>query len=287
MLRRYCTSLVAIFFSVAFVAAANAHNLWLNPDTHFPAVGTTVDIGIGWGHKYPASRSDEEIKDGRVEEIKAISPEGKTIELTKVSASLYQLVIDKPGAWLVTAKIKQGFFTMTPSGRKWGDKKAVENAVKCTNFHIQAKTVIIAGGSDKNLNGMAGQLLELIPVTDFSRITAGDDFKVQVLFDGKPLADAKLKATYAGFEPKGGDRPKPPAKAEGTPPKRPADGKKPKRPKRHYPAEAQTDAQGNAVLKLKNAGYWMITISHRCPYSDLETCDEYMHNVAFTFEVPK
>ena len=289
MLRRFCIALVAVFFSVAFAAAANAHNLWLNPANHFPAVGTTVDIGIGWGHKYPANRIDGEIKDGQLEEIKAVDPDGKTVELTKVSTCLYRLAIDKPGAWLIAARIKPGFFTMTPEGRKWGDKKTVENADKCTNFHIQAKTVLIAGGNDKNLGGTTGQPLEIVPVTDFSGIKAGDDFAVQVLFNGQPLADATVSAAYAGFEFPGMDhgKQKPPAKAEGTPPKPPADGKMPKRPKRVYPAEAQTDAQGNAVLKLKTAGYWMITMSHRCPFADLETCDEYMHNVAFTFEVPK
>ena len=39
---------VLLFF---LLGRAGAHNLWLNPDTHYPEVGQTVDIGIGWGHK--------------------------------------------------------------------------------------------------------------------------------------------------------------------------------------------------------------------------------------------
>ncbi|WP_083456422.1 DUF4198 domain-containing protein [Desulfosarcina cetonica] len=179
------------------------------------------------------------------------------------------------GRWLITARVKPGFFTMTPDGRKWGNKKAVENAVKCTNFHLQAKTVLIAGGSDKNLGGVTGQPLEIIPITDPSKIKAGDGLAVQVLFNEKPLADATVRATYAGFN------------AEDIAPHKPAPPEKKDTKKRHhhYPVETSTDAQGKAALQLKNAGYWMVTISHRCPFADLETCDEYMHNVAFTFEV--
>ncbi|BBO89525.1 DUF4198 domain-containing protein [Desulfosarcina ovata] len=290
MLRKtYVVLMVTLFCSLVFGGAVHAHNLWLNPDNYFPAVGTTVEIGIGWGHKYPANRVDQQIRDGQLEAIQAVDPNGGTVDLTKISTGKYQLAIDKPGAWLITARIKPGFFTMTPEGRKWGNKKAVENAVKCTNFHIQAKTVLIAGGSAKNLGGAAGQSVEIIPITDPSGIKAGDELAVQVLFNGKPLADASLKATYAGFGPQGMDHhhQKPPAKPEGAPPKPPADGKKPPRHKSHYPVETTTDAQGKAVLQLKNSGYWMIMLSHRCPFADSATCDEYMYNMAFTFEVSK
>lgn len=286
MLRKaFVVLMVTVFCSLAFGGAAHAHNLWLNPDNYFPAVGTTVEIGIGWGHTYPANRVDQQVKDGQLENIQAVDPSGATVDLTQISTGKYQLAIDKPGAWLITARVKPGFFTMTPDGRKWGNKKTVENAVKCTNFHLQAKTVLIAGGSDKNLGATAGQPLEIIPITDPSKIKAGDELAVQVVFNGQPLADATVRATYAGFEPKGGDHPKPPAKPEGTPPKPPADGKMPPHPKNHYPVETSTDAQGKAVLQLKNAGYWIIMLSHRCPFADAATCDEYMYNMAFTFEV--
>ena len=263
---------------IAFCPPVSAHNLWLNPADHFPQVGATVDIGIGWGHKYPANRVDQEIKDGRVENITAVDPDGKTVDLTKVSADLYQLKIDKPGAYLVSARIKSGFFTNTPQGRKWGNKKEVANAVKCTNFHIQAKTVLIAGAKDTNLTRPAGQGLEVIPQNDLSRIKPGDTLNIQVLYEGKPLADAAVRATYAGFESEHGAPPEPPAPGK--------DGKRPsKGHSHHFPVQTQTDAQGKAALQLDKAGYWMIMLSHRCPFADTGTCDEHMYNMAFTFEV--
>ena len=278
MLRKAHIVLIAIvFFSIAFGTAAHAHNLWLNPSDHFPDVGTTVDIGIGWGHKYPANRADQDIKEGRVEEIKALDPDGKTIDLSKVSVDRYQLKIDKPGAYLVTAHIKPGFFTTTPEGRKWGNKKEIANPIKCTNFHIQAKTVIIAGGKEQNLTGVAGQPLEIIPLNNLYNLKPGDPLTIKLLFEGKPLPEATVRATYAGFDAQD-------IAPHKQPPKEKMDAKK--RHHRHFPVETQTDAQGKAVLQLNKAGYWMVMLSYRCPFADAGTCDEYMYNMAFTFEVP-
>jgi len=264
--------LLAAVMLFAVCPAACAHNIWLNPSNQFPEVGTTVDIGIGWGHKFPANRVDEELKKGRVEVIQAIDPDGMAVSLSKVSTGLYRLKIDKPGAYLVTARIKPGFFTKTPKGRKWGNKTTVPNAVKCTNYHIQGKTILIAGGSDKNLTQTAGQPLEIVPLTNFQRMKPGDALSVKLLFDGKPLPDVKVKATYAGFEA-----------ADTAPHKQAAKGHK--RHHRHFPVETVTDAGGQADLKLEKSGYWLIVLSHRCPYSEAAVCDEFMHNVAFTFEV--
>jgi uncharacterized GH25 family protein len=263
---------VTVFCAIGFGTAAHAHNLWLNPGNYFPEVGTTVEIGIGWGHKYPANRIDQEVKDGRVEEIKAVDPDGKTIDLSKVSAALYTLKIDKPGAWLITARIKSVFLTKTPQGRKRGNKKTVANAVNCTNYYIQAKTILIAGGSDKNLTQTAGQPLEVVPLTSFNRMKPGDALPIKLLFDGKPLPDAKIRATYAGFE------------ADDIAPHKPA-AKGQKGHGKHFPVETVTNAQGQANLPLEKAGYWMIVLSHRCPYTDTAVCDEFRHNVAFTFEM--
>jgi uncharacterized GH25 family protein len=263
---------VVMLFSVLFLMmsclSVSAHNLWLNPGNFYPKVGSTVDVGIGWGHKYPANRIDQEVKEDRVEEISAVDPDGLTVDLTKVSAALYTLPVEKAGVYLITARIKPGVFTKTTEGRKWGDKKAVANAVRCTNYHIEAKTVIIAGGLEKNLDHAAGQPLELIPLANPYQLKSGDKLPVKVLFEGKPLTDTTVRATYAGFE------------AEDIAPHGPD-----QKGGKHFAVETVTDAQGRASVQLDKAGYWMIMLSHKPPYPDTEICDEYMYNTAFTFQV--
>jgi uncharacterized GH25 family protein len=270
--RHTAAILYVVLFLISTCLPAAAHNLWLNPADHFPQVGTTVDIGIGWGHTYPADRIDQEVKEDRVQEISAVDPDGLTMALTKVSPDLYKLPVEKAGAYLVTAKIKSGSFTMTAEGRKWGDRKSVADPVKCVNYHIEAKTVILAGGSDRNLSFPYGQPLEVIPLTHLSNLKNGDKLDVNVLFQGRPLPDATVRATYAGFEipdiaPHGSSQ------------------KTGKKAKKHYPVETATDDTGRATVQLNKTGYWMILLSHKPPYPDKDTCDEYMYNQAFTFQV--
>lgn len=271
---------------------ARAHSLWLNPSTNFPKAGETVDIGIGWGHEYPASRTHQEVKETTVEEITALDPDGQSVKLDRESAALYKLKVEKAGVYLVTARIKPGVFTTTPEGRKWATKKEVENPVKCTAFHISAKTVLVVGGSDKNLGGIMNQPLELVPLADPSKLKKGTSLPVKVLYEGKPAAGIPVKATYAGYEAKEGAEsagPKPGEKGEGK-----KAGKEEGAAKgddghkgggMRQPVETVTDAQGQAIVPVDRAGFWMITVSHKPPYPDPATCDEYMYNSAFTFQV--
>ncbi len=265
--RNFFLCISSIIALLLVLSNAHAHNLWLNPGNHYPEVGETVDIGIGWGHKYPESRTDQEVKEDTVKQISAVDPDGNIVELDRKSAALYSLKVEKPGAYLVTAGIKPGVFTTTPEGRKWRNKKEVEFPIKCTAYNIIAKTALVAGGDDRNLSAGADQPLEVIPLKDPSTLKKGDALPVKVLFEGKPLAGIGLNAKYAGHESDKPDH----GHAHGS------DGQ--------YPVETTTDDQGKADIHIKKEGHWIILLSHRTPYPDTETCDEYMYNAAFTFEI--
>lgn len=273
-------------------SSAFAHSLWLNPSDHFPEVGETVDIGIGWGHKFTASRVHEEVKETTVEEITALDPDGHAVKLERESAALYKLKVEKAGAYLVAARIKPGVFTMTPEGRKWANKKEVESPGKCTAFHIAAKTVLVVGGSDRGLGGIMNQPLELVALTDPSKLRKGTSLPLKVLFEGKPAAGMPVKATYAGYEPPegGGAAPQQPgqqvqAGKSGKEESAANAGEGHRGGGMRYPVETVTDAQGQALIPVDREGHWMIAVSHKPAYPDPETCDELMFNYAFTFQV--
>lgn len=258
----------------AFVSPVNAHMLWLNPMDYTPEVGSTVEIGIGWGHRFPADRTDQEVKEDRVAAIGAVDPDGRPVELEKVAVDRYKLKIQKAGAYVVSARINPGFFTMTPEGRMWGNKKEIKDCVKCTNFHIEAKTVLVAGGDPRHLNGATGQTLDLIPLSDPRELKKGSGFEVSVAYQGKPLADAQVRAVYAGFEVK---EEKTAAHQGKTAHQKGKHG--------HYTVETVTDADGVATIPVDRSGHWLIVLSYRPPYPDKATCDEYMHNVTYAFQV--
>ncbi len=267
---RRIVTLLSVFLLAASAHTAAAHNMWLNPGAFFPSVGTTVDIGIGWGHKFPADRVDQEVGEDRVAAIVAVDPDGQDVPLEKAAADLYRLKVEKPGAYRVEARIKPGFFSMTPEGRQWGDKTSVTDVVRCTNFHILAQTVVFAGGEKKGANNTAGHRLALLPMGDPAALAKGGALDLQVMFQGAPLGNLPVKATYAGFH---------------------AEDSHPTNGKGHqgghsYPVETVTDARGMVQVPVSASGYWMVLVSHRPPYPDTAVCDEYMINTTFTFQVP-
>ncbi|VBB42132.1 putative Nickel transport complex, NikM subunit, transmembrane [uncultured Desulfatiglans sp.] len=251
---------------------ALAHNIWINPENHYPKVGETLEIGLGWGHTYPASRVDQEMKPGTLAYMQVLDPDGMKVEPEMISEKRYKLKIEKEGIYLVTAGIKPGVFTMTPRGRQWSDKKGVENAISCTSFSIEAKTIMIAGENDERLGAVTGQELEIIPLSNPKNIKPGDKLNLKVLFRGKAVEGVTVNATFAGYTSQG--------QSKDVAPHRDPKGHKPS-----FPVSTVTDSEGKAAVSVTEPGYWMIVVSHRSPYPDKETCDEYMHNMAFTFEV--
>ena len=57
---------------------ADAHSLWFNMDGHGYGVNEPVKIELGWGHQFPQGT---EIKDGMLNEVFALAPDGKKIPL--------------------------------------------------------------------------------------------------------------------------------------------------------------------------------------------------------------
>jgi len=277
MKKTILTLLLCTMFLIITGSQAFSHNLWINPADHFPKVGDTVDIAIAWGHTYNANRLDQEMKQGNLAYIKIQGPDGKDVKPVTVSETQYKLKIEKAGVYTVTAGIKPGVFTKTPEGRKWSDKRGLVNPISCTTFSIEAKTLIVAGGKDKNLGGKTGQDLEVIPLSNPKNVKAGDKFNVMVLFKGKPAADVTVNAAYAGFAQEG--------KAMDVAPHNPEKAKDEKTKGPHFPASAVTDKAGKASLILGKKGYWMVSICHKTPYPDKTICDEYMNNMALTFEI--
>jgi len=272
MKRKIILLLLSMGITFMTVSQAVAHNIWINPNNAFPQVGDTVDIGIGWGHTYTASRVDQDMKPGMFGYIQVLDPDGQKVNPEMVSEKHYRLKIEKEGVYLVTAGIKPGVFTMTPRGRQWSDKRGVENAISCTSFCIEAKSLVVAGKKNENLTTSTGQELEVIPLSNPATLKAGGKFELMVMFKGKPAPGIDVNATYAGSSD--GKAPKDIA------PHGEKAGKKP-----HFPVSTVTDSEGKAAIRLDRPGYWMVVISHRSPYPDKETCDQYMHNMAFTFEV--
>jgi nickel transport protein len=233
---------------------AQAHIFWLLADQAVPEVGKAVQVEIGFGHKFP---KDEEIKAERLQFIKVFGPDGKEINLKKVSTTQYEFVPPAVGSYVVSAQMVPGFVTRTPQGMKMQSKKGIPDANLCFRFDFATKTLVNSGNNPKGFDQSVKSSLEVIPLQNPASLKAGEELPVRVFFQGKPLADAGIKATNDSWND----------------------------PKEPFALKAKTDAKGEYRLKLDKPGRWLVIASHKTPYHDQSECDDNMYQGSLTFEV--
>ncbi len=97
--------------------------------------------------------------------------------------------------------------------------------------------------------------LEILPEDNPCTLQSGGWLRVQVLFQGRPLADKWVGAGYAGVH-----------------------GHK-------YPVWVKTDAEGRATIPLDRSGAWFVRVLHMVPSTEFEDADWQSWFSTFTFEV--
>ena len=95
---------------------------------------------------------------------------------------------------------------------------------------------------DTTYSTLTGQRLEIVPINSPTTMSVGDVLGVRVVFDGKPLKDALLKAWHR----RGGQT---------------------------LIIRAKTAADGSAAFDLPYAGPWMISVVHMVPVFDVKNID--------------
>jgi uncharacterized GH25 family protein len=247
---------IALSVIVCFFAASpvHAHFLWLNIDNYQPGLNETVQVEIGWGHKFP---KDEVIKEGFLNQVYALDSRGARIPLKQISPTELEFVPIAQGTYMISADIHPGFLSKTTEGYKLKPKKGLENVVSCFRFDIRAKAIVNAGNMEKMPDQRVGDLLEIIPLKNPKHLKKGEIFPVKVIYDGKALASVDVRATYAGFS----DQPN------------------------TFALSAMTDNEGVARIKILEKGKWLVNVMHEVPYPDKNECDKYRYNYSFTFAV--
>lgn len=283
---KWFLSLLAAGALVLGASGAWAHNFWLVPESYQAQVGDTVHIQIGFGHHFPASRLDEAVRPGMVQEVSVVGPDGNLVKLEAQDLGKYALKVTAPGPYLVSVLMKPGFFSRVQGKMKRGSKKDLGQVDKCMAFTMIGNAPLFVGPSAKGAApAPAGQALQVVPLGDISQLKAGDTMRVKVMFQGAPLAGTTLKATYAGYQPS----PEALAKANksdpGLSPKEAARQRMRRKMALMDVAKVETDAQGVASIKLSAPGWWLLLLSHSVPYKDKAVCDSSEFKTSYTFEV--
>ena len=247
-----------IFFCLLMIFAgatgACAHMMWLLPDDYTPSAGQEVNITLGFGHQFPKEVME---RDGMVERVYAITPDGRVMEAEKKNTHTYVLTPETGGTYVLYAALNPGFMSTTTDGRKRGNRKTLDNVVSCFAFNFAAMTTIACEGKPFVLNEKKQLDLEIIPQQDPHQVNAGDTLAVKVVFENKPLAGASLSAVYAQSE-----------------------NNKP----HTWDQETTTDKDGIARIKITTPGKWLFNAGHKFSYPDPEICDVMRYATTLTIE---
>jgi nickel transport protein len=146
---------------------------------------------------------------------------------------------------VVSALHDGGYWSLTPDGEKNLPKTQVPDAVKSWASRQFAKWVDAANSRSRQ---PVGDELEIVPVSDLSRVHEGDKATFRVLFSGKPVSGAVVAVDHKVI----GD----------------------------------TDSAGEVRLKVRSRSFETITTSLRRPLASPEA-DAVVLEASLSFEVAK
>lgn len=254
-MKRLSSILLMLAALMLAASPALAHMPWLSVAECNPAVGKKVKIMIGWGHKFPL---DDFAKAEDMAGVTLYDPQGKAVKLAASNEFMFETeALTVPGAYLVAAQKKPGFYTKLEKGFARTPKTGLSGVKSCSHSLSFMKTVVNVGDGKGDVSRKLGHELELVPLKNPGELKVGDTLPIQVLFKGQPVDDYPLVlATYAGF------------------------------PDSH--AFAHTSHAGNdgvAKVRILHNGAWMVMVNLKKHYPDPKECDQTSYTAALTFEI--
>jgi uncharacterized GH25 family protein len=257
---------LSIVLSLSLSTLVFAHTFWLNATEYFPEIyspeyGAKTNVYFGWGHGYPV---DGFISADKLSEFNLITPNGesKSIKPGVGGFLATEVSFSEKGSYIVTAALKQGFYTMyMEDGRihhKSAPKTGLSGVILSLHFEQYAKSLINVGGADSSFLKPVGHTLEIIPLTNPADLKVGDYLQVQVLFKGRPARFCPLYGTYAGFST--GD---------------------------DFAYVTSADGEGKAKIRILHHGAWLLKAKKKNPAPDelKDKCNEMSYTATLTFEV--
>ncbi|MDR2349824.1 MAG: DUF4198 domain-containing protein [Deltaproteobacteria bacterium] len=201
------TLTIAVAVMAAFWAtSAFAHTFWTTAEPAKP--GEKPIIINGYSDFFPKAEPIEEKRLAFILPPEFIAPDGHKIPLEPGSAN-YLYVSSEPvkkGTYLVTGEYIPTFWTQTKEDG-WAIKPKNEvtgTIVDSYRTAIYAKGIYnVDGAADTELiTKPVGQKIELIPQSNPATLKVGEKFRMQLLYDGKPLANEPVYGLVEGY---GGD----------------------------------------------------------------------------------
>lgn len=198
--------LALVVLLLALSGPAQAHEWLLKATPAAPKKGDKVKLELMATHYFNRSEEAEPVKDAAARLIQ----NGRTTNLEirenpdKNALDLLAefTMPDNGPAWIASHRLVQ-IWSATPDGYVPGAKADLPPAqaaqvISTGKTEKFAKLLLNPSANDKSFAQPLGQLLEIVPVDNPAGLKPGDELRVKVIYDGKPLT-TPLYASYTDF----------------------------------------------------------------------------------------
>lgn len=207
--------LSAALFSATF---AGAHDLWLVPEQFTVSPRAKVAVALNTGDTFPVSESA--VKPERIERASLVTSDGSTpvpASRTAGTSTVVDVIAPRAGGGMIVEVVLKPVTTKQPRDgfdefiKHEGLDRVAEllarepsrREAESRVYAKYAKTLLRVGKRRKGATLYSkplGHRLEIVPEADPFSLKAGGEFPVRLLFDGKPLALARLVVGSAAAE---------------------------------------------------------------------------------------
>jgi uncharacterized GH25 family protein len=263
---RICLAALAVFAfaTLARIGPVAAHEYWLAPSNYRPGPGDTVAVRVfvgtgfrGESKPYTPRRTVRfTYEAGRAVDLTAVGVNGETVWArivpTDRGGALLAYESNSTYIELPAAEFDRYLALEGLAGPLAARAKKGAQAGAGRELYRRSCKAWLAGTDPARATRVVRLPLEIVPLADPSR---GPALEVRVLYEGKPLASALLRAWRQPLGP--GNAPVSAAARDSVGPA----------------AEARTDAQGVARLALEGAGEWILSTVHMVPATNPADAD--------------
>lgn len=205
--------LAGLLLLAALPLSVQAHKSWLLPSKSVVSVGQWVTVDGG-------TSTDPFVMDHnplRLENLVITAPDGSTVApenpITGKLRSSFDVQLQKPGTYKI-AVLNRGLSarweedgqrkSFPPRGQPFTSEglaavlPAKAEKLTITQSLTQVATYATAGKPNDTALKPTGEGLELVPVTGFTDLYAGEEATFKLLLDGKPAANQKVEVVPGG-----------------------------------------------------------------------------------------
>lgn len=248
---------LAVVMFLSGVSAAMAHDIWAIAEN--PAEGKPMVAVLGYGHNFPKGEVIDQERLPIFYPIKVVDSKGNELAM-KPGAENFKAVTEKPvekGSYLILTGYMPTFWSKGPEGWVMKPKNEVPGAESCERYTRAAKGIVnIGGASDDSVTKPVGTKLEIVPLVNPAKVKVGQDFPIQVLYEGKPLANADVKGIVEGnkYIDQG-----------------------------NHDFLGTTDKNGKITMAPIKGGNWILMVEVKNDFPDKSVCDEEAGDATLTF----